>query len=132
MQGFYFIYFSLDIENHVVCSSSEQMRFWENVDLPGNDLLYTTVLTVEHCMDICIRNEACNAFTYDTKNRITHLNCWSKTEPSAYNPNSDGEGYISGVRCSVPSIEEPLSQPHQYPEGLFIMARSVPFLFKVA
>ena len=109
------------------CLSSEEMRYWKNVDLPGNGISYTKVSTVESCMDLCLTIEACNAFTYDTINRLGDLNCWFKTEPSTYNTNSDSEGFISGVRCSAASIEEPLSQPDHYPKGLFKMTR---FLFK--
>ena len=111
------------------------MRYWENVDLPGNVISYTKVSTVEICMDLCIPNEACNAFTYDTTNRFGVVgydyNCWLKTEPSTYNTNSDSEGLISGVRCSAASIEEPLSQPDHYPKGLFEMFRFVPFFISV-
>ena len=109
------------------CVSSEQMRYWENVDLPRNGISYTKVSTVESCMDLCLTNKACNAFTYDTINRLGDLNCLLKTEPSTYNTNSDSEGFISGVRCSAASIEEPLSQPDHYPKGLYEMTR---FLFK--
>ena len=108
----------------VACSSYYKMRYWENADLLGNDMSTTTVSTVENCMDLCIANNACNAFTYDLKNRLDSINCWLKTEASVYYTDSDREGYVSGTRCSAAINEEPLSSPSQYPEGSFKIVRS--------
>ena len=63
----------------------------------------------------CLKDPACNAFTYD----IEQMNCWLKTEASAYKTK---EGNISGTRCNAAPIEEPLGPTNHYPEGLFKIA----------
>ena len=91
------------------------MRYWQDVDLPGNDISYSKIADLQSCMDHCITTEACHAFTYDSTNRYAD-NCWIKTELSSFNFNADSAGFISGMLCSHGSIKE-LIQPDHYPKG---------------
>ena len=113
------------MENSITCSSSEEMRYWKNADSNGNNISYTKVATIEICMDLCMANDQCNAFTYDTTNRFADLNCWFKTSPVPFDMESENAiGLFSGMRCSVTPIEEPARSPDAiYPEGLFKMLK---------
>lgn len=96
------------------CSSTEQIRYWESADFMGNDLDFSIQPTVELCMDLCIANGVCQAFTYDTLNRFPTVNCWLKSQVSNINMNYDG--LSSGMRCSLtPSIEPPTPPDAKYP-----------------
>ena len=106
--------FSIDLGNCAFCSSSDELRYWNNVDFPGNALSDNKVSSFESCMELCLANASCNAFTYDNFNRFSHVNCWLKTQSSKLNMKLDG--LTSGMRCNVTPIEEPSRSPDaKYP-----------------
>ena len=87
------------------------MRYWEDGNFQGNDIESTNQPTLEDCMDRCIANDTCNAFTYDTQNR-TAENCWLKIKSASIDDlnDEDYDGMTSGLHCNFQPFEEP-NQP---------------------
>ena len=72
----------------------------------GGDIEATNQPTLEDCMDRCIANVACNAFTYDTTNAHPD-NCWLKTKSASTNDMNESylAGSTSGLRCNFQPFE---------------------------
>ena len=70
------------------------------MDFPGNNIVTSVQATFELCMETCLFNSQCQAFTYDHQNRYVesmHVNCWLKSKKRKYN--TDFAGFTSGIRC---------------------------------
>ena len=109
------------------CSSSEEMRYWKNAESIGNGMATSHAATIEICMDLCLADNKCTTFTYDTTNRFDDRNCWYKTSPVPFDMEAERAiGLITGMRCSVTPPEEPPRSPDGiYSKGLFKMLKCV-------
>jgi len=98
-----------------------QIRYWNNADFPGKDIDTSVQSTLDLCMDHCLANSGCQAFTYDPQNRyvVSHnVNCWIKSKAENYNMNFDG--LTSGMRCShAPADNPPMAWDGQYRSKIF-------------
>ena len=86
------------------------MRYWSDADFYQNDIAHFRNSTLELCMDRCLRNTKCQAFTYDHQNRH---NCWLKSK--ARNYKTDQEGLTTGMRCT----HAPPVNPPKAPDGYY-------------
>ena len=111
------------------CSSSNELKYWIDADFPYSDIARTVEDTLQICMQKCLDNPDCMAFTYDTLNRFVesnNVNCWQKS--TATNYNMDYDGLTSGIRCShIPSAEPPTP-----PEQIYLSKGSFFFIKKKA
>ena len=75
----------------------------------GNDLKRLVFDNVEECMDACLADNRCKAFTFDRES----FKCWLKSAAeNLYEQNSNR--LISGVRCNLENT--PLLTPSgKYP-----------------
>ena len=64
--------------------------------MQGNDIEHFEAESAESCMNFCLTNDRCVAFTFDRENRFDSGNCWLKDDAANYN---DYAGLTSGVRC---------------------------------
>ena len=95
------------------CSSPDKIKFWNDKDLTGNDFNSTTTDNKEQCMDNCLADDRCKAFSFDPQNRFP-VNCWMKeaASPEKFN---DFSGITTGVRCNLENAPQ-LTPNGKYPE----------------
>jgi len=76
------------------------MIYWNNLEFRGRDIVTSVTSTLELCIQECVSNSECQAFTYDHQNQYAYVNCWLKSMESNNIQWIDEDGYTSGMRCS--------------------------------
>jgi len=98
------------------CDTGAKIKYWLNADFPGNDFDTSVQSTVALCMEKCLANAKCQAFTYDNLKRFK-VNCWLKSKAANYNMNYNG--LTSGMRCSHAPKMPSKTRDGQYPLDTF-------------
>ena len=81
----------------LTCSSPLQLKFWNDKDWNNNNFKTFVADNLEKCMDFCLGDNRCKAFTFDRQNQLAGANCWLKKTGENF---KDHSGHTSGVRCN--------------------------------
>ena len=94
------------------------MKYWTyGIDFYGNDVrMHSKVQKIEECMDFCLADENCDAFTYDPHSRDT-VNCYLKARDGGSWTVNRTEGLASGHKCDYKFNPEQTAKPVEiYPK----------------
>ena len=105
------------------------MRYWNNLEFRGRDIVTSVKTNLELCIEECVSNSECQAFTYDHQNQYAYVNCWLKSMESNNIQWIDEHGYTSGMRCSHVKPSDLNKEPDgQYPCKSFYFYEITGFL----
>ena len=81
------------------------MKNWKGRDFYGSDLeSHSSIRTVEECVNLCLKNSECVAFTYAPEPLFLdgselQYSCWLKKDQTSWTVNESQESLISGHKC---------------------------------
>ena len=99
-------------------SSCEEtkIKFWNDQDIKGELVDAFVADDQEQCMNSCLENKLCKAFSFDRLNRVNNAdlnwnnNCWLKEAAESFEAFS---GMKTGARCDFEKT------PQSTPDGVF-------------
>ena len=93
--------------------------YWTYIGFDHNSSFKSSKqLTAGLCMEDCLAESQCQAFTFDLTLTST-MNCWLKSKIGQINMNA--KGVLSGRRCSFKSDDDPPSSADGvYPQGTLL------------
>ena len=86
-----------------------QLKFWNDQDIHGELVKAFVADDQEQCMNSCLENKLCKAFSFDRLNRWAN-NCWLKEAAEGFKAFS---GMTTGARCDFEKA------PQSTPDGVF-------------
>ena len=92
-----------------------KIKYWTTgKDFHGEDFkIFDNIATVEECMDLCLANNLCNAFTFHPSGYYANR-CWLKAKDSqsgSWKVNQENDNRSTGHKCNYDFSPEQSDEP---------------------